>query len=51
VKLVNRVIEFGRANLAVPPAPTLQVEIALRLTQFSIVGNRRVLSNQPLDPL
>lgn len=30
--------EFGRANLAVPPAPTLHIEVAQRLAQFSIVG-------------
>jgi hypothetical protein len=33
---MNHVIEFGRVNLTVPPAPKLHIEIAQRLAQFSI---------------
>jgi len=51
VKLMNQVVEFGRADLATPPPLKLCTEIAQRLAQFSIVGNGCVLPNQPFDPL
>ena len=51
MKLMNQVVEFGRADLSAPLPLELRTEIAQRLAQFSVVGNGCVLPNQPLDSL